>query len=82
VQKAEEKVSLELKYCERCGGLWLRSAGSRQIYCVACAREIAEMPPSRELDAARAEPKETPIRIDRSEGAQGAHTSRDLEAWL
>lgn len=42
----EEKMSLELKYCERCGGLWLRPAGGGQIYCVSCARQIAEMPPA------------------------------------
>jgi Zn-finger nucleic acid-binding protein len=42
----EEKVSLELKYCERCGGLWLRPAGGGQIYCSSCARQIAEMPPA------------------------------------
>jgi Zn-finger nucleic acid-binding protein len=38
--------SLELKYCERCGGLWLRPAGGNQIYCVICSRAMAELPPS------------------------------------
>jgi Zn-finger nucleic acid-binding protein len=42
----EEKMSLELKYCERCGGLWLRPAGGGQIYCASCAKQIAEMPPA------------------------------------
>jgi Zn-finger nucleic acid-binding protein len=42
----EEKMSLELKYCERCGGLWLRPAGGGQIYCASCAKHIAEMPPA------------------------------------
>ncbi len=37
--------SLELKYCERCGGLWLRPAGGQQIYCTVCARAMAELPP-------------------------------------
>jgi Zn-finger nucleic acid-binding protein len=37
--------SLELKYCERCGGLWLRPVGGEQIYCTVCARAIAELPP-------------------------------------
>jgi hypothetical protein len=41
-----EKLTLELKYCERCGGLWLRPAGGGQIYCVGCARKIAELPAS------------------------------------
>ena len=30
-------VQLELKYCESCGGLWLRPKGSQQVECAACA---------------------------------------------
>jgi len=30
-----EVIQLELKYCERCGALWLRWRGAREIYCVA-----------------------------------------------
>jgi Zn-finger nucleic acid-binding protein len=41
---SEKKLSFELKYCERCGGLWLRPAGGEQIYCVGCGRAMAEMP--------------------------------------
>ncbi|MGB0009838.1 MAG: hypothetical protein WA474_22250 [Candidatus Sulfotelmatobacter sp.] len=40
------ELSLELKYCERCGGLWLRPVGGEQIYCVACGRAMAELPPA------------------------------------
>jgi Zn-finger nucleic acid-binding protein len=36
--------SLELKYCERCGGLWLRPVGGKQIYCRICSRAMAELP--------------------------------------
>jgi hypothetical protein len=47
------EMSLELKYCERCGGLWLRPAGGGQVYCVACASEMGEMPPvSHEMSSA------------------------------
>jgi hypothetical protein len=42
--KTEETLSFELKYCERCGGLWLRPAGGEQIYCVDCGRDMAELP--------------------------------------
>ena len=41
-----KKLSLELKYCERCGGLWLRPVGGDQIYCRACGRAMAELPPA------------------------------------
>ncbi len=35
---------LELKYCERCGGLWLREQGTAEAYCVACVGEMPEFP--------------------------------------
>jgi Zn-finger nucleic acid-binding protein len=38
---------LELKYCERCGGLWLRAKGAAEVYCRACSREMAEYPAAR-----------------------------------
>lgn len=38
-------VGLELKYCEQCGGLWLRPRGSGQCYCAACAHFLEDMPP-------------------------------------
>jgi Zn-finger nucleic acid-binding protein len=40
------EISFELKYCERCGGLWLRPAGGAQIYCRVCAGAMAELPPA------------------------------------
>jgi hypothetical protein len=36
-------IPVELKYCERCGGLWLREK-EEEIYCPACAPEMAELP--------------------------------------
>ena len=36
---------LELKYCERCGGLWLRPQGGQAVYCAGCAEAIRELPP-------------------------------------
>ncbi len=52
-----ENLTLELKYCERCGALWLRPTGGKQIYCVDCAREIADLPPtSHEPEAAIVSP--------------------------
>jgi hypothetical protein len=39
------ELRLELKYCERCGGLWLRPVGGNQIYCTKCGRAMAELPP-------------------------------------
>ena len=39
-----EIILLELKYCERCGGLWLRKKGSAGPYCGPCARELMDLP--------------------------------------
>ncbi len=36
-------VRLELKYCERCGSLWLCQVGTNASYCTPCAREMAEV---------------------------------------
>jgi hypothetical protein len=35
-------VQLELKYCERCGGLWVRRMGGEEIYCSSCAVEMVD----------------------------------------
>jgi len=40
-------VTLELKYCQACGGLWLRLAGSDLIHCPACTRRLASQAPPR-----------------------------------
>lgn len=33
-------VLLDLKYCERCGGLWLRERGSGDVLCRPCSLQI------------------------------------------
>jgi hypothetical protein len=38
---------VELKYCERCGGLWLRLHGDEEVYCPECTPKMAELPPRR-----------------------------------
>ena len=32
-----EPRNMELKYCERCGNIWLRRAGSTRTQCTPCA---------------------------------------------
>ncbi len=36
-----EETQVELKYCERCGGLWLRALGTNGIYCASCGVWLA-----------------------------------------
>jgi hypothetical protein len=40
--KKREFVELELKYCERCGGLWFRRKGEYAVYCGPCLPKVAE----------------------------------------
>jgi hypothetical protein len=40
-------VRMELKYCECCGGLLLRPAGTEIIYCAGCAAHVRELAPPR-----------------------------------
>lgn len=39
----ETEVKIELKYCERCGGLFLRRAADPEVYCVTCQPAIRQM---------------------------------------
>lgn len=38
------EVQVELKYCERCGGLWFRECGSERVYCDRCLPALGELP--------------------------------------
>ena len=39
-----EEIQVELKYCERCGGLWLRRQGAEGVYCASCRVRLGAMP--------------------------------------
>lgn len=36
-------IQLELKYCERCGGLWVRRMEGEEVYCPPCAIAMMDM---------------------------------------
>ena len=40
---------VELKYCERCGGLFLRVAGAGVTYCAGCALRLGTEPELAEM---------------------------------
>jgi len=42
--KQNDEVRVELKYCERCGSLWVRERGAGLVYCESCQRKVAELP--------------------------------------
>jgi len=39
-----KQVGLELKYCEHCGGLWVRERGAGTVYCEKCQPKVADLP--------------------------------------
>jgi hypothetical protein len=41
--KQRKEVGVELKYCEHCGGLWVRECGAG-VYCKNCQATVAELP--------------------------------------
>jgi hypothetical protein len=44
---ASNELRVELKYCERCGSLWLRECGGGQVYCENCLPAVDELPAPR-----------------------------------
>ena len=72
VQRSDE-IIIELKYCERCGGLWFREAGSNANLCGPCvneepalAKRYAERVQQASVDRAWAEL--TSVIVERMEG--------------
>jgi len=47
-------IQLELKYCERCAGLFLRQLGIGELYCAGCAEQMSD---SRSMPKARSRPR-------------------------
>ena len=39
----QNEIRMELKYCEHCGGLWVREGGAG-VYCGKCEQKVAELP--------------------------------------
>jgi ribosomal protein L37AE/L43A len=42
--KKHNEVGVELKYCEHCGGLWVRERGTGVVYCEKCQPKVADLP--------------------------------------
>lgn len=42
-------ISMELKYCEGCGGLLVRRAGEKDTYCNACEQKMRDLPMPKRL---------------------------------
>ena len=54
--KTESEVRicrLELKYCERCGALWVRLWGKDESYCGVCVKLMDELPKAKKRRTSR-----------------------------
>jgi hypothetical protein len=71
LEGAERNV--ELKYCERCGGLFLRAPEAGIVYCGGCALRMAEN------DSARAISSRPQGRNREARLAKGAEREPDLK---
>jgi Zn-finger nucleic acid-binding protein len=67
------EIQVELKYCERCGGLWLRLQGASGVYCVGCDLRLAARP-----DPGEAPPRKPRRRKARPQGMD-AEREQDLQ---
>lgn len=71
-------MRMELKYCERCGSLWLRRKGAEAVYCQKCKPKVAELPPAKK-SAGRIElPVARTAMVERYEDQEVDIDSNDL----
>jgi hypothetical protein len=87
---SEEESSLlrmELKYCEHCGGLWMRECGAGVVYCENCQPKVADLPlPKKKPSRVPKIPVRDPLSW-RSTGSRVGTTAtwslrpRRLEVW-
>jgi hypothetical protein len=62
----ENHVRMELKYCEHCGGLWVREGGAG-AYCEKCQAKMAELPATKKKSRNAALPVARPtVVVDES----------------
>jgi hypothetical protein len=83
---------VELKYCERCGGLFLRMLGASVTYCPGCALQLAAEPKLTEMIGPVQRRRSRPARLGKKtkrgeRELQGMtkieylHGVAELEAW-
>ena len=79
IEMEGQEIQVELKYCERCGGLWLRLQGTTGVYCASCRVHLAAMPDpgeptpckARRHRRARVQEQKTDVRNDAQKDVQG-----------
>jgi Zn-finger nucleic acid-binding protein len=73
-----QEIQVELKYCERCGGLWLRPQGAGGVYCSSCSLRLAAMPDPGEAPPRSERARRRARKQRRSLASEGLHN----QAWI
>jgi hypothetical protein len=74
------EVRVELKYCERCGGLWVRECGTGEVYCGRCLAQIADLPIPKKKPHHVGLPVRQSSLVEDYEFKNGVDDSSDFEA--
>jgi uncharacterized Zn finger protein (UPF0148 family) len=82
-----QEIQLDLKYCERCGGLWLRPQGTNGVFCAICSEHLAAMPTRGEAPPpkTRRRRRKTVVRMDEMASDRELNSLeclRAVEAWV
>jgi len=72
------EIRVELKYCERCGGLWLRPQGADGVYCASCRVGLAAMPDPREAPPPKARRRKARTQVQKDAQREDLQSS----AWI
>ena len=75
-ERKDAEIHVELKYCERCGGLWLRPQGTEGVYCGGCEELLETMPDPGEA------PSQRSLRRKARSGSGLRSEARGGEVWL
>ena len=75
-----KQVGVELKYCEHCGGLWVRERGAGTVYCEKCQPKVADLPAPKRKRGRLALPVRPHAVVDDFEVEIEVDDWKDLEA--
>ena len=73
-------VGVELKYCEHCGGLWVRELGAGTVYCERCETKVADLPAPKLKRSRMALPVRAHTTVEDYEFEVDVESCNDLEA--
>lgn len=86
----QETIQLDLKYCERCGGLWLRPLKTNGVYCARCKQHFEALPARSAAPPLKARRRKSRARASNSQAETAAEGpaqidyiqgTASMEAW-